>query len=76
MTKAVTLTPTRFDRALGPTDGRIIWGAKKIAERVGRSETWVRKVLANEPGTPIRKTSTGQLYSDEAALLAHFDIAA
>ena len=67
---------TRATVAHHPRDDHIIWTAKLIGARIGRSETWVRKVLAREPGGPVHRTRTGQLYAEERALLAHFNIAA
>jgi len=39
----------------GQSPDRVIWGAKGIGARIGRSADYVRCVLAKMPGTPIRR---------------------
>jgi hypothetical protein len=69
-----TLTPDRFDTLTrAPAHARedkIIWTAKAIGRRIGRSEDYVRKVLAHLPGSPIFKQGN-RLYSFEHLLLAY-----
>ena len=62
-----TLTPKTFDVMTAP---RIIWTAQAIAAHIGRSEDFVRKTLASEPGTPIRKKGR-RLYAFADDLIAY-----
>lgn len=54
---------------LTPHKGRIIWTAKGIGDRVGLSETYVRKYLVHIEGNPVRRTATNRLYAFEAELV-------
>lgn len=50
------LTPPTFDALLSPAPGkRIIWTAAAIGQRIGRGEDFVRDVLAQMPGSPVRR---------------------
>lgn len=51
------------------TKSNIIWTAKKIGERIGRSAVYVRRTLARKPGSPIKQQGKGNLYADETELL-------
>lgn len=64
------LTPERLDALLTPPRrDRIIWTAPAIGQRIGRSEDYVRKVLAKMDGTPIRCMGR-RLYAFEDDLFA------
>jgi hypothetical protein len=66
------LTPQRFDAVLSKkTTSPLIWSAKSIGERIGRSESWVRKNLAGADGSPVR-VYEGRLYAYESELLEFF----
>lgn len=69
-----TLTPDRFDTLTrAPAHARednIIWTAKAIGRRIGRSEGYVRKTLAIAPMTPIKRRGN-RLYAIEADLLSY-----
>jgi hypothetical protein len=66
------LTPGRFDDTVGKKANSIIWTAKAIGDRIDRSESWVRKVLATAAGTPVQQTPSGRLFVDEGELMAYF----
>lgn len=65
------LTPQSFDTitAKGPHPDRIIWTASGIARRLGCGEDYVRRTLARQPGSPIRRKGR-RLYAFEDDLLA------
>lgn len=76
------LTPTTFDALVARgaphayvRESRIIWTASAIAKRIGRSEDYVRKTMAHEPGTPIKKRGR-RLYVFEQELMAYLGEAA
>ena len=48
---------------------RVLWGAKSIGRRIGRSPDFVRCVLARLPGSPI-KTMNRSLFVLECDLLS------
>lgn len=68
------LTPETLDALLTPPprargqEDRIIWTAGSIARRLGCGEDYVRKTLARQPGTPIRKRGR-RLYCFERELI-------
>lgn len=65
-----SLTPERLDSILTPPRrDQIIWTASAIGARIGRSEDYVRKVLAKMDGTPIRSIGR-RLYVFEDDLFA------
>lgn len=66
------LTPEAFDaltRARAPArEDRIIWTASGIARRLGCGEDYVRRTLANLPGSPIQRKGR-RLYTFEDELV-------
>lgn len=69
------LNPQRFDQLVAPRpQSPIIWGAKRIAERIGRSEDFVRRTLVNLPGSPVQRRGRN-LCAVDAELLAFFGAA-
>lgn len=70
------ITAERLDAMLQPRQrDRIIWTAPAIGARIGRSEDYVRKVLAKVEGTPIRYQGR-RLYAFEDDLFAFMRTAA
>lgn len=59
------ITPERFDK--------IIWTAAAIGQRIGTGPDFVRDVLVNEPGTPVRKIGS-RYCAVERELLEFFGI--
>ncbi|TPJ28027.1 hypothetical protein [Mesorhizobium sp. B2-7-2] len=53
---------------LAPDLDRILWTAGGIARRLGCSPDFVRSVIANEPGNPI-KTLGSRMYAVERDLI-------
>lgn len=65
------ITPDRLDNLfVPPKRERIIWTAGAIADRIGTSPDFVRK-LAREGGSPIKRVG-GRYCAHEADLLAYF----
>ena len=66
------LTPEHFDsltRSHAPArEDRIIWTAKAIGRRIGCSEDYVRKTLANYDNSPVRRIGR-RFYVMESELL-------
>lgn len=65
MSEKTPLTPERFDR--------IIWTAKRIAERAGTGPDFVRDTLVNMPGSPVKKIG-GRYCAVERELLEFFGL--
>ena len=66
------LNPARFDQLLAPEPASpVIWGAKRIAERIGRSEDFVRRTLVHLPGSPVQRRGRN-LCALDAELVAYF----
>lgn len=69
------LTPDLVDmileavRAPRTPPARLLWTAKAIGRRIGRSPDFVRLKLARLPGSPVHRVG-GQWCCDEAALVA------
>lgn len=57
------ITPDRFDK--------VIWTAKAIADRAGTGPDFVRDVLVNMPGSPVKKIG-GRYCVVERELLEFF----
>lgn len=72
MEKMADLTPKKFDAAMSAATSPVIWTAKAIGQKIGRSESWVRKVLAKIDGTPVQRTRGGNLYVAEDDLMRFF----
>lgn len=49
----------------------ILWGAKEIGARLGKSEGYVRRTLAKREGSPIRKDDGGRIYAFESDLIEY-----
>lgn len=72
--KAAKITPEKFDEISGQEgEAPIVWGAKAIGRKIGRSEGYVRKTLARVDGTPIRRVGS-EIYAVERELLEFFGI--
>ena len=64
-------TSPRVARHTHAREGQhLIWTAKRIGERIGRSAAYVRRTLSQMPGTPVRRHGSGNFYAEESALLA------
>ncbi|WP_051540705.1 hypothetical protein [Ahrensia sp. 13_GOM-1096m] len=62
----------RFDELLKDlkeiTRSEIIWGHKAISNRIGTSEDFVRKQIAQHPNSPLKKLG-GKVYAVEHELV-------